>query len=751
MRVARRNLDFVAVGLVALVLIFSVRVSEAGRADAAVREYDVLTSVAADQVDTWLSNHLSFQRSLAFRQPDAAALAAALEPGYVSFALSLDADGRVLATYPARPDLVPGTDLSGQFPHIDEVLGGADQAFWGSDAATTPSGSVAATAVSGPGQPPTVLTVAFDLSETTLPRLLSSLLGTIDGARWQITDTGTGLTVLGDRTVPEANPRRFGTGGWQIDIAAPTSSIHGLVGGTTDWTSRTAVILVVGALIVAVLVRRRRQSTSSAFGLAGDLGMFETASTPSLLLDPVDLTVLRSNGAMADLLGVQSVRHLDGVALDSVLVGDDPQIAPLDLDAVVAGRRVSAEIPYWRQGEQCWGRVSCGPLARTDDGPLVLVEIHDLHDQRQREAVLDRQRVALEDMAGRVSHDLRTPITAMIGFAELLQRSPDSPEAERAEWLRRLTANARRLGEHVRDMAEVAVEVADQPLTDVRACVSRAIKLHDTAIHSTGAEVVNHVPEGVTVAMPELLLRQVLANLIDNAVKYRDRARPLSVTIDASHRDGDVLEVRVSDNGPGITSDRREAVFTAGIRGGSTSVPGSGLGLAMCRTLVEDFGGTLRVTDNRPEGARFTMRLPAHSQRWPSTGAGPSDVPVPERDDPVPSMLDNVPIGVLILSEGHQLVDANHVALAQHGWERGALPAERWIDHLPDAGVRASVLDALLTGRTEPWQSASGTQAGVTMTLEGDLSGRGALVLWWSTKAEVDLAHDELTSPPPPA
>lgn len=751
MRASRRHLDLVAVALIALGLLLSIRVSEAARADAAVREYDALTGVAAEQVDTWLDDHLAFQRSLAFLEPGAPELGTALEPGYVAFALYLDGDGRVLATYPARPDLGPGSDLSGRFPHIDQVLDGADQAFWASDAATTTSGSVAATAVSGPGQPATVLTFAFDLSETTLPRLISALLDTVDGARWQITDTDTGIAVFGPRTSVDENARRFSTGGWQLDISAPTSSVHALVGGTADWTIRGAAFVLVGALGIAVAVRRRRLASERALGLSGDLRMFEMASTPCLLLDPVDHTVLRANASMADLLGVQSARHLDGASLDSVLVSDDPQVAPLDVDDALAEQGLSSEILYWRHGEQRWGRVAGARLERPDDGPLLLVEIHDLEDQRQREAVLDRQRIALEDVAGRVSHDLRTPITAMIGFAELLQRSPDAPDEARTEWLQRLTANARRLGEHVRDMAEVAVDVSDQPLTDVRACVARAIKLHDTSIHAAGAEVVNRVPQGSTVAMPELLLRQMFANLVDNAIKYRDRSRPLVVTIDASRRDDDdVIELSVCDNGPGIAVDRREAVFTAGVRGGPTTSPGSGLGLAMCRTLVEDFGGTLEVTDNEPVGARFSLCLPAHSQRWPLAGAAQRDLMIAERDEPLPSMFDHVPIGVLVLGEDHELVDANRIAMAEHGWQTGALPAEQWIDHLPDDGVRATVLDALFTGRTEQWQSASGAQAGLVMTLEGDLAGHGALVLWWptsSTEAD-DLVHDELTGLP---
>ncbi len=761
-RLVRRYVDVVLVFAVALVLVFAVAQAEQRRADTAMREYDSLTKVAAVQMDTWLANHLALQRSLAFLEPDADDLAVALEPGYVSFALFLDGDGRVIVTYPSRPDIGPGTDLAGRFSHIDAVLDGASQAFWASDAATTASGSVAATAVAGPGEPPTVLTFAFDMTETTLSRMLASLLDTVAGSRWSIADAGTGLALLGPVPTDGANARTFSSSGpssgWRLEIVAPTSSINALVGGTTDWTARVAAVALVAALVLGCILRRRLVATSAQREVHGGLVVFEAASTPSLLLDPATATVIRANDAMASLVGVPNPRQLDGSDIGSVLVVDDPggtqQPASevIDLDLVLGGEPQQVEQRYWMQGEQRWGRVSARRLDRADTDPVVLLEIHDLDTQRQREAMLERQRVALQDMAGRVSHDLRTPITAMIGFAELLQRSPDAAPTDRAEWLERLAANARRLGEHVREMAQVAVDIADHPVTDVRACAARAIKLHDTAIHAAGADVTNLVPDDTSVAMPELLLRQVLANLIDNAVKYRDRARTVEVRIEAVRNNDGMIEVLVADNGPGIAPDQRERVFAAGVRGPVTEGLGSGLGLAMCRTLVEDFGGTLGVTDNEPVGARFSVWLPETSAAWPADVARdrPRSALPDAHEDAGSTLLDHLPISVLVLGDDRELTDANRVALAQHGWERDALPAETWIDHLPDDSVRSLVLDALFTGRTESWVSAAGAHAGLVVTLDGHPDGRGALVLSWPTSSatSLDLVHDELTGLP---
>lgn len=753
MRSVRRNVDVMAVLVVAVLLALVIGAVERGRDTAADEAYTDVVAAASDQVDVWLDNHLAVQRALAFESPDADGLVAALAPGYVSFALLLDGDGVVIATYPPRPDIGPGTDLRGAFPHIDAVLDGAAQAFWASDAATTPSGSVAVTAVSGPGTPPTVLTFAFDLGDTTLPRLLGAQLDRIDGAGFTLTDQGTGVTVLRSPSGVGDNTRTIEIDGWELRIGAPSSSIDGLVGSVTTWPGRMVCALVVLAMAVAVAVRRRRLAADAALGGVGDLRLFESASTPAALFDPDDATIVRANESMAELVGVTSSRQLDGAGLDTVLVFDaadsgdeatDAAVkAPISLDDVAGGHPAQAEVRYWMQGEQRWGRVAARRVDRDAATPLVLVEIHDLDEERQRAAMLERQRRALQDMAGRVSHDLRTPITAMIGFAELLHRSPEADLEMRQEWTSRLAANARMLGEHVRDMAEVSADIASRPSTDVRACVARAVRLHDTALHNIGAHVINAVPDATTVAMPELLLRQVIANLVDNAVKYRDRSRPLRVRIAAEIGDDGMVELSVADNGPGIAPDHRERVFASGVRA-SSALDGSGLGLATCRTLVEDFGGTLGVTDNEPDGARFIIWLPSEAAGWATLSPATPSVGESGLDG---STLDDLPLSILVLGPDRQLVGANRTALDEHGWDGDALPDLAWIDHLPDDGVRAIVLDAVFTGRTESWESATGRTAGVVVP---DRLGGGAVLLSWPTvpPGGDEPIPDELTGLP---
>jgi two-component system sensor histidine kinase KdpD len=103
-----------------------------------------------------------------------------------------------------------------------------------------------------------------------------------------------------------------------------------------------------------------------------------------------------------------------------------------------------------------------------------------------------------------------------------------------------------------------------------------------------------------------VLLGQVLLNLLENAVKYAPAGSPIEIA--ASH-DGVAVELTVSDRGPGVPAELARGVFDKFVRGGESAVSGVGLGLAICRGIVEAHGGAIDVVAREGGGARFRVRL----------------------------------------------------------------------------------------------------------------------------------------------
>jgi two-component system, OmpR family, sensor histidine kinase KdpD len=211
-----------------------------------------------------------------------------------------------------------------------------------------------------------------------------------------------------------------------------------------------------------------------------------------------------------------------------------------------------------------------------------------------------------------LSHDLRTPLTVLVGLAESLTLTKPPLSPVQLETSQAIQDEARRmiaLVSNLLDMAriesgEVKLNLAWQPLEEVVGSALSA--MHGSLLRH---EVEVHVPRDLPlVRFDALLIERVLVNLLENASKYTPPGSKVTVAAEVI---GDHLSVSVSDNGPGLPTGREEAVFqkfTRGVRESAT--PGVGLGLAICRAIVESHQGRI-VGANRPGGgARFTFTLP---------------------------------------------------------------------------------------------------------------------------------------------
>lgn len=215
-----------------------------------------------------------------------------------------------------------------------------------------------------------------------------------------------------------------------------------------------------------------------------------------------------------------------------------------------------------------------------------------------------------------VSHDLRTPLTSISGNADmLLDREANLTAESRTQLLRDIYDDASWLKQVVENLLAVT------RLEDGDVRLNTDIELVDDVIEEAMRHVSKDADEHHIVVVPssELLLArmdpqvivQVIVNLVNNAITH---TQPGSTITILSRREGPMVAVEVADDGPGVSEADKDQIFelfyTAGDRG-ADSGRSMGLGLPLCRSIVRAHGGTIRVEDALPHGARFIFTLPA--------------------------------------------------------------------------------------------------------------------------------------------
>jgi len=233
---------------------------------------------------------------------------------------------------------------------------------------------------------------------------------------------------------------------------------------------------------------------------------------------------------------------------------------------------------------------------------------------RARELQIETERMR-SSLLSAVSHDLRTPLATIFGAGtELLEDGADLAPAEREGLVQAIVEEAAHLDQLVTNLLEVArldggpiaIRRRPEPLDEVvEAALSRLRgRLGDRSVRSRVPEQIPMVP------IDAVLIQQVLVNLLENALRYTADGTPLEIEATSS-ADQVILEIR--DRGPGIREEEAEQLFERFYRGHSHSPQdgGVGLGLTICRAIVQAHGGTIALV-NRAEGgtiARLTLPL----------------------------------------------------------------------------------------------------------------------------------------------
>jgi two-component system sensor histidine kinase KdpD len=359
----------------------------------------------------------------------------------------------------------------------------------------------------------------------------------------------------------------------------PVHTLH--LRESENWVA--LVVYLVTAVSVSGLAARARRRAAEA----------EQRSREAALAAEVSALLLESRDVESQLPAIASrVAHLLGASRARIELGPDGE----GYELVAAGRRV--------------GRlVIDGAVPDDEVTARVLPMLAAL-----LATAIDREEVRRSDAAKTavlrsVSHDLRSPITAILTASELLGTSPDGlSAAERQELLVSIRLQAKRLERFVANLLDLSrLEAgAAQPspeLWPIDGLVARAL------------EAIGPENERVDVALPPELppvqvdpaqLEHVLVNLLDNALKFSPPVARIEVR--AAQEDGEIV-VRVIDRGPGIPPDEQERIFEPLSRGATGD--GSGLGLAIARGFAQLNGGRLWVESEPGRGSSFGFALPA--------------------------------------------------------------------------------------------------------------------------------------------
>jgi signal transduction histidine kinase len=368
---------------------------------------------------------------------------------------------------------------------------------------------------------------------------------------------------------------------------------------------------------------------SPAPGISADahqllLDILDTVREPLLVLD-AEYRITQANRAFFETFRVEpsttlgrelfslgdgqwNVGPLRAMLRDRVV--REPRVHELDIDHVFPGIGRKLMLLNARL-------VTRGPTAER----AVLISIQDVTERRETErrlAVqhleLQRSNAALNEFASVASHDLQEPLRKILSFGERLSLSagPLLGEAARGD-LNRMLGAAARMRTLIGDvLAYSQITTGHNPFVRVDlGAVARQV-VDDLQPSIAAADATVELGDLPLIEADPPQMRQLLHNLVGNAIKFRRADRPLVVRLGAAPaRHGDFRAITVADNGIGFAQEHAETIFRMFERlHGRARYEGSGIGLAICRGIVERHGGTIAATSIAGQGAAFTVTLP---------------------------------------------------------------------------------------------------------------------------------------------
>jgi PAS domain S-box-containing protein len=330
--------------------------------------------------------------------------------------------------------------------------------------------------------------------------------------------------------------------------------------------------------------------------------------------------ILYGNASNAKLFGYRPEELVGRDCMEFVHPDDRLQSSCLLREVVVkpTGPRSWDARVRRKDGRYCWVESTVSNLIHDLEVQAIVMHQRDIHERMEAQEKSQKQadeliksNLRMEEFAYTVAHDLREPLRAISLYTQLLFKRVEM-DAEQKEMAEFVIEGAGRMTRMVADLLSFARTGIKGPALPINLddAVRQALKNLALEIQESGAVI--SIDELPVVHSDQTHLVSLFQNLISNAVKYRGD-QPLSVQVSAEKRGLDWV-IKIKDNGVGIAAKYQKQIFMPFVRLANHSVPGTGLGLAVCKRIVEGSGGTIWLDSEPGGGSTFYFTIVAHSE-----------------------------------------------------------------------------------------------------------------------------------------
>jgi PAS domain S-box-containing protein len=333
----------------------------------------------------------------------------------------------------------------------------------------------------------------------------------------------------------------------------------------------------------------------------------------------------RANPAFQSMIGYEEA-GLQGRHFSDITHPDD--LAPVQdlFDELIEGKRDRFQIEqrYVRKdGDLFWGRLTVS-LLDLENGRKHVALVEDIDEQKHYEAKLREAKNEAEEaarlktvMLANMSHEVRTPLTSMIGFSGILENQLHGKEAKLVRLIRKSGQRLEETMDAVLELSQLeagSYTLNQEPLR-LDALVTRQIDAFEPQAEKSGVTLtLDTGNDPVDVFADEMAVRRVLSNLLDNALKFTPEGGQVTVRTQIDGPKTVILEVE--DTGVGISEDALPIIFDAfkqESEGLTREYEGAGLGLSIVQKLIDALGGWITVDSAKGEGTRVRVHLPRTS------------------------------------------------------------------------------------------------------------------------------------------